>query len=134
MMKTKIALSLLVALLVVVYVSGGLVTFDDPSDLGFAPTSLVLTYPGVLPFIHRVLGLVLVLGWIALTVSLRGELAYKRSALTAALILLELVLGLLISVNTARPVLSDYLVLAHFSVSGLIIIAGGLTLIKGLKS
>ncbi|MEM0322079.1 MAG: hypothetical protein QW613_06785 [Thermoprotei archaeon] len=133
-MKTKIALSLLVALLVVVYVSGGLVTFDDPSDLGFAPTSLVLTYPGVLPFIHRVLGLVLVLGWIALTVSLRGELAYKRSALTAALILLELVLGLLISVNTARPVLSDYLVLANFSISGLIIIAGGLTLIKGLKS
>lgn len=134
MSKSRVTLGVLVGLLVIEYVSGGLVTFDDTADLGFTPSSFNLTYPAVLPLLHRLLGVALIIGWLVLAVGLRERALVNYSRATAALIVLQSLVGLLIVINTSKPLLSKYLVLTHFSMSGLIIIAAGLTLVKSMHT
>jgi len=69
-----------------------------------------------------------------LAIGLRERTIASYSRATAALIVLQTVVGLLIAINTRKPLLSKYLVLTHFSISGLIIIAAGLTLIKSMHT
>ncbi len=132
--KSRATLGVLVGLLIVEYVSGGLVTFDDPADLGFTPSSFSLTYPAVLPLLHRLLGVALIIGWLVLAIGSRERMIANYSRATVALIVLQSVVGLLIVGNTSKPLLSKYLVLTHFSMSGLIIIAAGLTLVKSMHN
>ena len=134
MSKSRATLGVLVSLLIIEYVSGGLVTFDDPANLGFTPSSFNLTYPAVLPLLHRLLGAALIIGWLVVAIVLRERTIANYSRATAALIVLQSVVGLLIAINTGKPLLSKYLVLTHFSISGLIIIAAGLILIKSMHT
>lgn len=123
--KVGVGVSLLLAL----YVSGGLVTFDDPSDTGFPLTVFSLQYPAVLPVVHRLLALIVVAVWVGLTMGLRGRPAYPHSLATLLLMVAQSAIGAFIA-QDARSGVLGYLVLAHFSVSGLVIIAGGLTLVR----
>ncbi len=130
MTNLKRVVYLLVALVIVEYVSGGLVTFDDKADLGFKPNSVNLTYPAVLPLIHRVLGVILLIGWIGLTLAGRRQPASWLYTVTTLLIVVQSSVGVLIGEDADQVSLSKYLVVTHFSISGLIIIVAGLALIK----
>ena len=121
--KTAIVLGLLV---LVEYTLGALVTFSDPSDAGFSLSSFPTTYPAYLPLIHRLFAVVLIVAWIVLPLSLRGSRAFVVSHITLGLIVLQAVTGIFIPYSQGNPV-NNYIVIIHFSVSGLIIVAAGFT-------
>lgn len=121
--KTAIVLGLLV---LVEYTLGALVTFSDPSDAGFSLSSFPTAYPAYLPLVHRLFAIVLLVSWIILPLSLRGSRAFTASHITLGLIVLQSVIGILIPYTQGNPV-NNYVVIVHFSVSGLIIAAAGFT-------
>ncbi len=121
--KTGIVLGLLV---LVEYTLGALVTFSDPSNAGFSISSFPTTYPAYLPLVHRIFALVLIASWIILPVWLRGTRAFIASHITLGLIVLQSIIGLFIPYTLGSQI-SNYVVIVHFSVSGLIIAAAGFT-------
>jgi heme A synthase len=121
----SLALSILIE-----YVLGGFVTFDDPSNAGFALNSFSLAWPAVLPFIHRAFAIFLFLLWLVGSFYLRGTRAFRASHITLGLILIQIVIGALIPITLSSS-LNSYIIVAHFSVAGLVVIAGGFTLYLG---
>ncbi len=121
--KTVIVLGLLV---LVEYTLGALVTFSDPLDAGFSLSSFPTTYPAYLPLVHRLFSIVLIAAWIVLPMSLKGSRAFVLSHITLGLIVLQAIIGIFIPYTQGNPV-NNYIVIVHFSVSGLIIAAAGFT-------
>lgn len=132
MVSAQARVALAVALLISLYVSGGLVTFDDPSDAGFGIGVFALSYPALLPLIHRLLAVAAAAGWFGAALGSRKTSVYRYSLVTLVLIVVQCAIGVLVA-QGVWPGLNDYFVLAHFSVSGLIIVVGGVALIRSLE-
>jgi heme A synthase len=131
-MNSKRQVVLFLSLLVLAeYVLGGFVTFDDPTNAGFSLTSFSTSYPAVLPLIHRLFAVLLILAWIIGSFYLRGTAAFRPSHLTIALMFVQAIIGALIPATLSDGVLNAYVIIAHFSVSGLVIIGTGFTLYLG---
>lgn len=122
-----LGLSLLV---LIEYTLGGLVTFSDTTDSAFQLSSFTLSWPGILPTIHRLFAVVLIILWIVLSLYLRGSRAYTFSQLTLGLIVVQAIIGLFIPV-TQNSAANSYVIIVHFAVSGLVIAAAGFTAILG---
>lgn len=119
------------ALLVLIeYTLGGLVTFSDTSDSAFQLSSFTLTWPGILPTVHRLFAVLLIIMWIVLSINLRGSRAYMFSYITLGIIILQAIIGLFIPI-TLNSSINNYVVIVHFAVSGLVIAATGFTAILG---
>ncbi|MBX8634559.1 MAG: hypothetical protein KHF84_08675 [Thermoplasmata archaeon] len=131
-MDSKRQVVLILSLLVLIeYVLGGFVTFDDPTNAGFSLTSLSLSYPAVLPLIHRLFAVLLILSWIVGSFYLKGTAAFRMSHMTIGLMFIQAFIGALIPATLSDGVLNAYVIIAHFSVSGLVIIGTGFTLYLG---
>ncbi|MBX8638311.1 MAG: hypothetical protein KIY11_08170 [Thermoplasmata archaeon] len=126
--KTVSVLSLLV---LVEYVLGGFVTFDDPSDAGFQLNSFILTGQGVLPLIHRIFAAVMIVAWVIGLRYLKGTAAYRMVHATLALMVVQSVIGALIPATLAQPLLNAFVIIAHFSFSGLVLATTGFTFYFG---
>lgn len=125
--RSAIALCVLV---LVEYTLGGLVTFSDASNSGFALASFVTSWPGVLASVHRAFAIVLILLWILFSLAFRGTRAFTFAHMTLGLIVVQAVVGIFVPLTLGSPV-NNYVVIAHFSVSALIIAATGFTAIHG---
>ena len=121
----KVALTLPI-LIVAEYVLGGLVAFDDSSGEGFAFTSFSFHWPAVLPLLHRAFALVLVASVWYMSYLLRGLAAHRYSLLTLGLIILEMVVGAFIAFEDGSRLI-PIIIVVHFSISGLLIIAAAFT-------
>jgi len=122
--RTVLIMSLIV---LAEYIIGGFVTFDDPSNAGFSLTSYSLTWPAVLPFIHRATALFMIAVWLIGSLYLKGTRAFRYSHITIGLMLIQSVIGAMIPTTLNSPTINDYVIIAHFSMSALIIIAAGFT-------
>ncbi|MEM3852012.1 MAG: hypothetical protein QXP70_03330 [Methanomassiliicoccales archaeon] len=132
LMNKRQALVLSLALAVIVeYILGGFVTFDDKSNSGFALNSLKLTWPAVLPLVHRAFALFLILFWIAGAIMLRRSRASGFAHATAGLVVIQAIIGAFIPMTLSSPMLNNYVVIAHFAVGGLLTIGAGFTLYLG---
>ncbi len=131
-MDSKRPVVLILSLLVLIeYVLGGFVTFDDPTNAGFSLASFSLSYPAVLPLIHRLFAVLLILSWIIGSFYLKGTDAFRMSHMTIGLMFIQALIGALIPATLSDGVLNAYVIIAHFSVSGLVIIGTGFTLYFG---
>lgn len=128
-----LVLSLAVSI-IVEYVLGGFVTFDDPSNAGFQLSSFSFSWPAVLPLVHRLFALFLLIFWIVGTIYLRNTAAHRVSHITAGLIVLQIIVGALIPATLSSHALNAYIIVAHFSIGGLIVIGAGLTAYLGWRS
>jgi heme A synthase len=131
MANKKLVVSLLSLLVLIEYVLGGLVSFDDASDRGFQLTSHALNWPGVLPFAHRFFAVVLVAAWLIGSRSLRGSKSFRASHATLGLMVVQCIIGTLIPYTLQHPTVNAYIIIAHFGVSGLVIIETGFTWFYG---
>ncbi|MBX8630922.1 MAG: hypothetical protein KIY12_00150 [Thermoplasmata archaeon] len=122
--RTVTGLSLLV---LIEYVLGGFVTFDDPTNAGFSLQSLSISYPAVLPLIHRVFAVVLILSWILGSFYLKGTRAFRMSHITIGLMFIQAIIGAMIPATLSDPSVNPYIIIAHFSFSGFILIGAGFT-------
>ena len=117
-------------LVLIEYTLGGLVTFSDASDSAFQLSTFTLAWPGILPTIHRLFAVVLIILWIVLSLFLRGSRAYMFSQLTLGLIVVQAIIGLFIPM-TLNSAVNNYVVIVHFAVSALVIVAAAFTAILG---
>ncbi len=120
--KTVSVLSLLV---LVEYVLGGFVTFDDPTDAGFQLSSFVTTGQGALPLIHRIFAVIMIAAWIVGLRYLRETGAYRMAHVTIGMMVIQSVIGALIPATLSQPLLNALVIIAHFSFSGLVLITAG---------
>ncbi len=131
MNRVRKAVSILSFLVLVEYVLGGFVTFDDPTDAGFGLGSFVTSGPGALPLIHRAFAVVMIVAWIIGLHYLRGTGAYRMARVAVALMVIQSVIGALIPATLQQPSLNPFVIIAHFAFSGLIFIAAGFTFYFG---
>ncbi|MEM3671416.1 MAG: hypothetical protein QW767_06710 [Thermoprotei archaeon] len=115
------------------YVLGGLVAFDDPSNLGFSVFDVSTKWPLVLPFVHRVFALVLLAASGLALYGLRGDKAGRYAAYMFGLVVSEALVGLLM-VSKPTDAFDPALIVVHFSLSGLVVAASAFTLFYSMKA
>ncbi len=131
MNQVRKVVSILSLFVLVEYVLGGFVTFDDPTDAGFQLSSFVTSGPGALPLIHRVFAGVMIIAWIISSGYLKGTGAFRISHVTIGLMVIQSVIGALIPATLSQPSLNPFVIIVHFSFSGLILITAGFTFYFG---
>jgi heme A synthase len=120
------ATALLLAILVLTeYVFGGLVSFDDPAELGLSLASHSLQWPEVLPFLHRLVATVLLIAWLFGLMIFYNTPVRKLALASVGLLVAQVAVGMAIPALRGRE-LVNYVIIAHFSLSGLIIVTTGL--------
>jgi hypothetical protein len=131
MNQVRKVVSILSLFVLVEYVLGGFVTFDDPADTGFQLSSFIISGPGALPLIHRAFAAVMIIAWIIGSGYLKGTGAFRISYVTIGLMLIQSVIGALIPATISQPSLNPFIIIVHFGFSGLVIITTGFTFYFG---